>query len=64
MRKESKTRDIKLTPTEKLAITKALQLHYLNDAEKLGTEKGFQVKKKTLNDLIIGIGPMLTGEVR
>jgi len=55
--------DMKLTPTEKLALTKALQLHYLNDVEKLGEEEGFQVKKKTLNDLVIGIGPMLTAEV-
>jgi len=55
--------DMKLTPSEKLAIAKALQLHHQKDAEKLGEEKGFQVKKKTLNDLVIGIEPVLTGEV-
>jgi len=55
--------DLKLTPTEKLALVKALQLHYLNDAEKLDEEEGFQSKKKTLKDLIIGIESMPTGEI-
>ena len=56
--------DLKLTHTEKLALVKALQLHYLRDSEKTGDEEGFQIKKKTLKDLIIGIESMPTGEIR
>jgi len=55
--------DLRLTPTEELALVKALQLQYLKDAEKLGAEEGFKINKKTLKDLIIGIKPMPVDEV-
>jgi len=61
-RKESKTMDLKLTNLEAVAVMNALQ-RYVKDLEKMGEEKGIQIEKKTVTDLIGRIESMPSGEV-
>ena len=55
--------DLRLTPTEELALMKALQLHYLKDAEKLGEEEGAR-SDENVNGLISRTEAMPTDEVQ
>jgi len=54
--------DLKLTNLEAVAVMNALQ-RYKKDLEKMGEEKGVQIEKKTIKDLIGRIESMPSSEV-
>jgi hypothetical protein len=54
--------DLKLTNLEAVAVMNALQ-RYVKDLEKMGEEKGVQIEKKTIKDLIGRIESMPSSEV-
>jgi hypothetical protein len=54
--------DLKMNNLEAVAVMNALQ-HYVKYLEKSGEEKGVQIEKKTVKDLISKIESMPAGEV-
>ncbi len=54
--------DLKLTNLEAVAVMNALQ-QYKKLLEKAGDEKGVQIERKTIKDLISRIEAMPAGEV-
>jgi hypothetical protein len=60
--KEDRTMDLKMNNLEAVAVMNALQ-HYAKYLEKSGEEKGVQIEKKTVKDLISKIESMPAGEV-
>lgn len=54
--------DLKLTNLEAVAVMNALQ-HYVKDLEKMGGEKGVEIEKKTVKNLISRIESMPSSEV-
>ncbi len=54
--------DLKINNLEAVAVMNALQ-RYAKELEKAGDEKGIQIEKKTVQDLISRIESMPAGEV-
>lgn len=55
--------DLKLTNLEAVAVMNSLR-YYLKEVEKMGDEKGVQIEKKTVKDLISKMESMPAGEVK
>lgn len=62
-KKESKPMDLKLSGVEAVAVLTALQ-HYQKEVEKMPSDKGVEVEKKTLKGLISRMEAMPAGEVQ
>jgi len=57
------TMNLKLTNLEAVAVMTSLQ-HYLKEVEKMGEEKGVQIERNTLKEIISKIESMPAGEVQ
>ena len=54
--------DLKLNNLEVVALMNALN-RYVKDLEKMGNEKGIDIEKKTVKDLLLRMEDMPPGEV-